>query len=139
SPRQSVMTTTAADEYHNPHFLGIFFGKSVVFSQGQACPPKGHAEVADRARLRRAQARARADALRRARVARLPPSRDADDRRLRLSGRRARPFFPLRSWRRRAEAQSGSPTPRFPTPRQPRSGPRGPSGGGSRLSGAVRG
>jgi hypothetical protein len=29
SPRPSVITTTSPDEYHNPHFLGIFLGENL--------------------------------------------------------------------------------------------------------------
>src|SRR5712691_5592235 len=91
----------------------------------KAAGTDGEASLADRTGLRRAQARTRADTLRGPRVARVPPPRDLDDRVVCFPGRRARSFFPLRSWGRHVEAQSGSSTQRFPTPRLPRSGPSG--------------
>ena len=86
----------------------------------------GQAALAHRAGLPGAQAGDRPRSLRRPRLARLPPSRHARYRRLRLPGLRAEPDSPL-GLIRRAAPPSTSPIRRLSTPRNPRFDPSGTS------------
>src|ERR1700693_2256905 len=82
------------------------------------------AALACRARLPGAQARGRARTLRRTRMARLPPSRHAVHRGLRIPDLREGDDSPLRTSFRRA-APATCRTPRLPTPRSPPCGLNG--------------
>ena len=86
----------------------------------------GQTALAHRAGLPGAQAGDRPRSLRRPRLARLPPSRHALHRRLRVPGLRAEFDFPLSAALRNAP-QSTSPTQRLSTPRRRRFGPNATS------------